>query len=85
MMVGRFGMAIPALVFAGLFARQKIAPRSIGTLPTDSFSFGLLLIVFLVIVTALSYLPVFTLGPLLETPPLQDLGAILAGTARETK
>ena len=66
MMVGRFGMAIPALVFAGLFARQKIAPRSIGTLPTDSFSFGLLLIIFLVIVTALSYLPVFTLGPLLE-------------------
>jgi K+-transporting ATPase ATPase A chain len=66
MMIGRFGMAIPALVFAGLFARQKIAPRSIGTLPTDSFSFGFLLIIFLVIVTALSYLPVFTLGPLLE-------------------
>ena len=66
MMVGRFGLAIPALVFAGLFARQKITPRSIGTLPTDSISFGLLLIVFLVIVTALSYLPVFTLGPVLE-------------------
>lgn len=66
MMAGRFGLAIPALVFAGLFARQKITPRSIGTLPTDSLSFGLLLIVFLIIVTALSYLPVLTLGPVLE-------------------
>lgn len=66
MMIGRFGLVIPALAFAGLFAKQRITPRSIGTLPTDSFSFAVLLIVFLGIVTALSYLPVFTLGPLLE-------------------
>jgi potassium-transporting ATPase potassium-binding subunit len=66
MMAGRFGLAIPALFFAGLFARQKATPRSIGTLPTDSFSFALLLIGFLVIVTALSYLPILTLGPVLE-------------------
>jgi K+-transporting ATPase ATPase A chain len=66
MMVGRFGLAIPALIFAGLFARQKTTPRSMGTLPTDSFSFGLLLVIFLIIVTALSYLPVLTLGPVLE-------------------
>ena len=66
MMAGRFGLAIPALAFAGLFARQKIVPRSIGTLPTDSFSFALLLTVYLVIGTALSYLPALTLGPVLE-------------------
>jgi len=66
MMVGRFGLAIPALAFAGLFARQKIVPRSIGTLSTDSLSFALLLTGYLVIGTALSYLPALTLGPALE-------------------
>jgi K+-transporting ATPase ATPase A chain len=66
MMAGRFGLAIPALIFAGLFAQQKTAPRSRGTLPTDSLSFGVLLTTLLIIVTALSYLPVLTLGPVLD-------------------
>ena len=66
MMVGRFGLVIPALAFSGLCAKQKITPRSMGTLPTDSFSFGFLLVVFLLVVTALSYLPILTLGPVLE-------------------
>jgi K+-transporting ATPase ATPase A chain len=66
MMVGRFGLAIPALAFAGLFARQKIVPRSVGTLSTDSLSFAFLLTTYLVIGTALSYLPALTLGPALE-------------------
>jgi len=66
MMAGRFGLAIPALMFAGMFARQKEKPQSRGTLRTDTFTFGALLTTFLVIVTALSYLPVLTLGPVLE-------------------
>ena len=66
MMAGRFGLAVPALCFAGLAARQKNAPPTRGTLPTDSLSFGLLLFALLTIVTALSYLPVLTLGPILE-------------------
>jgi K+-transporting ATPase ATPase A chain len=66
MMAGRFGLAIPALAFAGLFARQKITPASLGTLPTDSLSFGVVLTAFVLIVTALSYLPVIALGPVLE-------------------
>jgi K+-transporting ATPase ATPase A chain len=66
MMVGRFGLAIPALAFAGLFARQRITPSSSGTLPTDSLSFGVVLTAFILIVTALSYLPVLALGPVLE-------------------
>jgi potassium-transporting ATPase potassium-binding subunit len=65
-MVGRFGLAIPALAFAGLFARQKITPTSSGTLPTDSLSFGILLTASLITVTALSYLPALALGPVLE-------------------
>ena len=66
MLAGRFGLAIPALMFAGMFARQKERPQSRGTLRTDTFTFGALLTTFLVIVTALSYLPVLALGPVLE-------------------
>jgi K+-transporting ATPase ATPase A chain len=66
MMAGRFGLAIPALMFAGLFAQQKERPQSRGTLRTDTFTFGALLTAFLIVVTALSYLPVLTLGPVLE-------------------
>jgi K+-transporting ATPase ATPase A chain len=66
MMVGRFGLAIPALAFADLFGRQRITPSSSGTLPTHSFSFGVLLTTCLIIMVALSYLPALALGPLLE-------------------
>jgi K+-transporting ATPase ATPase A chain len=66
MMAGRFGLAIPALMFAGMFARQKERPQSRGTLRTDTFTFGALLSTFLIIFTALSYLPVLALGPVLE-------------------
>jgi K+-transporting ATPase ATPase A chain len=66
MMVGRFGLAIPALALADLFGRQRITPSSSGTLPTHSFSFGVLLTTCLIIMVALSYLPALALGPLLE-------------------
>jgi len=66
MMAGRFGLAIPALALAALFGRQRISPFSSGTLPTHSFSFGVLLTACLITIVALSYLPVLTLGPILE-------------------
>src|SRR5208282_987695 len=66
MMVGRFGLAIPALTFADLFSRQRSAPSSSGTLPTHSFSFGVLLTTCLITMVALSYLPALVLGPVLE-------------------
>jgi K+-transporting ATPase ATPase A chain len=66
MLAGRFGLVIPALMFAGLLAQQKERPQSRGTLRTDTFTFGSLLTAFLIIVTALSYLPVLALGPVLE-------------------
>jgi K+-transporting ATPase ATPase A chain len=66
MMIGRFGLAIPALALAGLFARQRRAPVTIGILRTDSLAFGLLLIASLVVMAGLSYLPVLTLAPVLE-------------------
>ena len=66
MMVGRFGLAIPALALADLFGRQRSAPSSSGTLPTHSFVFGVLLTTCLITMVALSYLPALALGPLLE-------------------
>jgi K+-transporting ATPase ATPase A chain len=66
MMAGRFGLAIPALACAGLFARQRNTPSSVGTLRTDGLTFGIFLTVCLVVVTALSYLPALVLGPVLE-------------------
>ncbi len=66
MMIGRFGLAIPALALAGLFAAQQPSPESAGTLPTNSLSFAVLLTSTAVIVSALSYFPVLALGPILE-------------------
>jgi potassium-transporting ATPase potassium-binding subunit len=66
MLAGRFGLAIPALVCAGLFARQRNTPSSRGTLRTDGLTFGIFFTVCLIVVTALSYLPFLVLGPVLE-------------------
>ena len=66
MMVGRFGLAIPALGLAGLFAAQQPTPESAGTLPTNSWSFAILLTSTALIVSALSFFPALALGPLLE-------------------
>jgi K+-transporting ATPase ATPase A chain len=66
MMAGRFGLAIPALALAGLFAQQARKPVTEGTLPTDTALFAALTIATILIVGALSYLPVLALGPIVE-------------------
>jgi K+-transporting ATPase ATPase A chain len=66
MMAGRFGLAIPALAFADLLARQRTTPSTSGTLPTHSVAFGVLLTTCLIVMVALSYLPALALGPVLE-------------------
>ena len=66
MMVGRFGLAIPALALAGLFAAQPRRFGGEGTIPTDTVTFGALLLVTALVVCGLSYFPALTLGPILE-------------------
>jgi K+-transporting ATPase ATPase A chain len=66
MMFGRFALAAPALGLAGLLAKQKSTPISIGTMRTDSATFGVALTATILIVTGLSYFPALTLGPILE-------------------
>jgi len=66
MIVGRFGLAIPALALAALFGRQRNTPATPGTLPTHSWVFAVLLTACLITMVALSYLPSLALGPVLE-------------------
>ena len=66
MMAGRFGLAIPALALAGGFAGQPSKPATEGTLPTDTPLFAVLTIATILVVGALSYLPVLALGPIVE-------------------
>jgi K+-transporting ATPase ATPase A chain len=66
MMAGRFGLAIPALALAGLLAQQPRRPVTDGSLPTDTLLFAGLVIVTVLVVGALSYLPVLALGPVVE-------------------
>jgi K+-transporting ATPase ATPase A chain len=66
MLFGRFALAAPALGLASLLAKQKNTPISIGTMRTDSLTFGIALAATILIVAGLSYFPALTLGPILE-------------------
>jgi potassium-transporting ATPase potassium-binding subunit len=66
MIAGRFGLAIPALALAGQFAQQRRKAVTDGTLPTDTPLFAGLVMVIVLVVGALSYLPVLALGPIVE-------------------
>jgi K+-transporting ATPase ATPase A chain len=66
MIVGRFGLAIPALALAGALAEQRRRPVTAGTLPTDTFSFAMLVTGTGVVIGGLSYYAALALGPLIE-------------------
>jgi K+-transporting ATPase ATPase A chain len=66
MLVGRFLFIIPALVIAGSLASKKLIPVTSGTLPTNGSLFVVLLIGTVIIVGALTYFPVLSLGPIVE-------------------
>jgi K+-transporting ATPase ATPase A chain len=66
MLLGRFGLAIPALVLAQRFALQPRRQPTLGTLPTDTLLFGLIIIGTAFLVVALTYLPALALGPIVE-------------------
>jgi K+-transporting ATPase ATPase A chain len=66
MIIGRFATILPALAIAGSLARKKIVPTSIATLPVASPFFVIMLVGTVLIVGALTFFPVFVLGPILE-------------------
>ncbi|GLU91403.1 potassium-transporting ATPase subunit KdpA [Agromyces sp. NBRC 114283] len=66
MLLGRFVPIVLVLALAGSLAAQRKVPATAGTLPTHRPQFVGLLLGVTVIVTALTYFPVLTLGPLAE-------------------
>ncbi len=71
MLTGRFATILPALAIAGSLAAKKIVPAGAATFPTTGPLFIMMLIGVIFIVGALTFFPVFALGPLLEYLLLQ--------------
>jgi K+-transporting ATPase ATPase A chain len=66
MLLGRFFMIIPMLALAGSLGRKRITPPSLGTFPVTTPLFTTLLVSVIVIVGALTFFPVLSLGPIVE-------------------
>ena len=66
MLAGRFFAVIPILAIAGSLARKKLVPASVGTFPVTTPLFTALLIFVIVILSALTFFPALSLGPILE-------------------
>ena len=66
MMFGRFFMIIPVVAIAGNLASKKKSPITAGTFPVDSLLFTVLLIGVILIVGALTFFPVLSLGGIVE-------------------
>ncbi len=66
MLVGRFWVMLAVLAIAGSLAAKKHVPAGVGTLPTHSPLFVVLLVAVVIVVGALSFFPALALGPLVE-------------------
>jgi K+-transporting ATPase ATPase A chain len=66
MLIGRFLMIVPMMAIAGNLVKKKVAPPSAGTFPVHTPLFVVLLIGVILIVGALTFFPVLSLGPILE-------------------
>jgi K+-transporting ATPase ATPase A chain len=65
-LIGRFAMHVPMLALAGFLAEKKIVPESAGTFPVTTPLFVMLLISVILIVSALTFFPALSLGPIVE-------------------
>jgi K+-transporting ATPase ATPase A chain len=79
MFFGRFWLKIPVLAIAGALAAKKWTPVSVGTLPTHTPLFVILLVSTVIIVGALTFIPALALGPIVEH--LQMIQAAAKGLA----
>src|SRR5579863_5883222 len=66
MLIGRFAEVIPVLAFGGSLVKKRVVPAGLGTFPTTGPLFVALLIGVILIVGALTYFPVYSLGPIVE-------------------
>jgi K+-transporting ATPase ATPase A chain len=66
MLFGRLFMMIPVLALAGNLASKKSVPPSPGTFPVNGALFTVLLVGVILILSALTFFPALSLGPILE-------------------
>jgi K+-transporting ATPase ATPase A chain len=66
MLIGRFATILPALAVAGSLAKKRIVPESNATFPTTGLLFIIILLSVIFIMGALTFFPVYSLGPILE-------------------
>ena len=66
MLIGRFGIMIPALALGGVLAAKNPVPAGAGTFRTDNPMFIGLLIGVILIIGALTFFPALSLGPIVE-------------------
>jgi potassium-transporting ATPase potassium-binding subunit len=66
MLIGRFGILIPALALGGALAAKNVVPASLGTFRTDNGMFVGLTIGVIIIIGGLTFFPAVSLGPIVE-------------------
>jgi potassium-transporting ATPase potassium-binding subunit len=80
MMLGRFIPIIAPLALAASLSSKKPTPFTVGTLRTDTLTFGFMLLGTILLVGALLFLPAAALGPITEhlqmTQPITPRGAL---------
>ena len=66
MLIGRFGILIPALALGGSLAAKNTVPASLGTFRTDNSMFIGLTVGVIIIIGGLTFFPAVSLGPIVE-------------------
>jgi K+-transporting ATPase ATPase A chain len=66
LLVGRFGVMIPALALGGALAAKQVAPAGLGTFRTDNTMFVGLVVGVIVVIGGLTFFPALALGPIVE-------------------
>ncbi len=66
MLLARFLPIIGPVAIAGSLAAKKYVPETVGTLQTDTSTFGIMVFAVILIIAALSFFPALSLGPIAE-------------------
>ena len=66
MLISRFMPIIAPIAIAASLAAKKPTPFTVGTMRTDTITFGFVLLGTILLVGALLFLPVAALGPVAE-------------------
>lgn len=71
MLIGRFVVILPALAIAGALTKKGRVPVDASSFPSTNALFVIMLVCVVLVVGALTFFPVFSLGPILEQLFLQ--------------